>query len=127
MPEKTNTALIYLYRDGANYKNWGRVVLSGEPHDALRERIRNACQRSELFVARQIQVPEVFLYTQPDQPIDERTDHGWHEFHALEPTEDPPDDTHRRTIVELVDRFETASEHGWNVREPWEIIEARAS
>jgi hypothetical protein len=60
-----NVEFIYLYRDGGNYKKWGRVVFSnpdGMGSDSVEERLRQGFLQDGLFIASQIRVPEVFLY-----------------------------------------------------------------
>lgn len=123
MPEREkNTALIYLYRDAANYKEWGRVVFEGAVDDELRKRAEAAFESSEDFVADAVRVPELFPYLGDDEDFDERYDHGWHEFHEFELTDEPTTDEAGRSIGEFVAQVEEAASGGWKVSDPWEIV-----
>ena len=117
-----NTTFVYLYRDAANYKEWGRVVFEGAVDDELRKRAEAAFESSEYFVADAVRVPELFPYLGDDEDFDERYDHGWHEFHEFEPTDEPADDEAGRSIGEFVAQVEEAASGGWKVSDPWEIV-----
>jgi hypothetical protein len=119
---QTNTALVYLYRDAANYKEWGRVVFEGPIDDELRRRVTSALMSSENFVAEAVRVPQLFPYLECDEDFDERYDHGWHEFHDFEETDEPVDDEASRSICAFVAEVEEAAAGGWKVSEPQEII-----
>ena len=114
----TNTLFSYLYRDAGNYKQFGEIVFAGAPTDELLQRLEKTLSDHILFIARQVDVPEVsFEATGTYQRnID---DHPWHEFESMEPTEDPPDDARHRTIEELVTQFESASKAGWKPDRSW--------
>ena len=119
---QSNTALVYLYRDAANYKEWGRVVFEGPINEELRQRVKSALMSSENFVADAIRVPQLFPYLEADEKFDDRYDHGWHEFHEFEETDEPVDDEASRSIREFVAEVEQAAAGGWNVSDPREIL-----
>lgn len=127
-----NVKFEYLYRDGDNYKAWGAVVLTGggNAHE-LREwqkRIQKRCFDGEGFIAHQVGVPEVFLWSSDaDYDVDDPStypsglgagnyvindaDHCYHEFSELVLTNEPPSDP--RTPEAFVEAFEAASRAGW--------------
>jgi hypothetical protein len=99
-----NTALTYLYRDAANYKQWARAVLAGPPTADLEERLRATLLDDETFIAHEVDLPSVYLY-EPNDPG--RDDHIRHELHSVEHTDDEPTDP--RTFTQLVAAFEDAA------------------
>jgi hypothetical protein len=99
-----NSLFEYLYRDGGNWKQWGSVVFRGAPPPDAEERFRKACDRSELFIADQVRLPEVFF---TEYPVND-DDHCYHEYWSIAATDDPPNDAHDRTIDEFVEEFELA-------------------
>ncbi|WP_026441565.1 hypothetical protein [Pseudacidobacterium ailaaui] len=58
-----NTAFEYLYRDSGNNKNWGRVVFAGAITPDETARFIKALEDGAYFIATQIKVPEVFLWS----------------------------------------------------------------
>ncbi len=110
-----NTQVEYLYRDGSNYKQWGKVIFRGACDTALRDRLSAALDSNELFVAHQIRLPELFfadgrLYAD---------DHCFHELARISATEAPADDALGRTIVDFVAETELASRAGWAAFDRW--------
>jgi hypothetical protein len=99
----SNTALIYLYRDASNYKEWGRTVLAGPPSDGLQERLIAALLGGEWFIAHEVGLPSLYLF-EHGEPT--RDDHIRHEFSGVEHTDEAPTDP--RTFEELVAAFEAA-------------------
>ncbi|MFB6264814.1 MAG: hypothetical protein ABEL76_14490 [Bradymonadaceae bacterium] len=119
-----NTSFRYLYRDGANYKQWGCVVFEGAPEDDHADRIRDACESDKLFIPWQVRVPHCYLFLGDDSwELDPEIDHCWHEFYALEESDDSPEDPHEREIGQLVNEFQRASSASWRVVETREIAE----
>ena len=98
------------------------MVFEGGFDEQLKTRIRTACHAHECFVAAQVELPLLFSYLQPERSIDDRYDHGWHEFSGLRPTRSRVTDERRRTISEFVAQFVAAAEKGWEVRGPSEIV-----
>ncbi|MGZ8869187.1 MAG: hypothetical protein ACXW2P_12665, partial [Thermoanaerobaculia bacterium] len=110
-----NTRFQYVYRDGSNYKQWGRVSFRGACDAALLGRLFSALDSDSLFVAHQVRLPDLFfndgrLYAD---------DHCFHEIVDVSATEEPPDDLLERTIGEFVEEMERASRRGWDVFDVW--------
>ena len=107
-----NTAFLYFYRDGANCRRDSEgLVLRGSFRPEQEERLRATLDNFNGFVARQVGVPEVFLWiARGEQPIP-GVDHGWHTFLRLEQT--AVEATDPRTVEELVTAFECAAANGW--------------
>jgi len=116
-----NIRFTYLYRDGSNYKNWAAAVFSnpdGLTCEALKKKFAKAFLTDGLFIADQVRIPEVFLWNA--QSIDS-DDHCFHEFDAIENTNDPPDDQHGRSIREFADEVAANASQGWKAFEPSDI------
>ena len=108
-----NVKFKYLYRDAGNYKSWGITVfanLDGLLLYEVESRLRKAFFHREVFIASQIGIREVFLYTR-DNPAED--DHCFHEFDSVELTTETPDDLYNRTIKDFVTQVEVESDKGW--------------
>ena len=70
----------YLYRDGANYKAWGSLLLSGEPTREDVTALKACLESGEYFVAEQVGIPPVYkeLWDLSGGPTSD--DHALHEF-----------------------------------------------
>ncbi|MDM8177769.1 hypothetical protein QT327_26040 [Olivibacter sp. 47] len=78
----------YMYRDGANYKNHGEVIISNPDNVSLVEALERLqlCLIDEMyFYAHTLGVPDLHFPHWNDL-----YDHSWHEFVALEETQEPP-------------------------------------
>jgi hypothetical protein len=67
-----NICFEYLYRDGANYKNWGEVILKPTLGLDLAEtdsQIRRALIDGEYFVAEDVKIPTLY-FLEHDQELD---------------------------------------------------------
>ena len=107
IPE-TNTKFIYLYRDACNYKRHGAVVFAGKysgGREALFTLVRD-CLDGGGFIARQIDVPDVFLFQDGHHTFDPFEDHCWHEFVGVEEVTEEPNDA--RGIEEFVSTLKAA-------------------
>lgn len=111
-----NLQFHYIYRDGSNYKNAGSIILTGVPKDIkdFEAKLRKAFETGEYFIASQIDVPEVFLYTK-EYNVDE-DDHSWHEFTDITATQEEPNDS--RTPAEFLQKVESQAQEGWKTFEP---------
>ncbi|MEM8530412.1 MAG: hypothetical protein AAGF95_06195 [Chloroflexota bacterium] len=119
---KENIAFHYLYRDGANYKTWNYIVFTNPSEmdiKAVEERLRNAFESKELFIADQVRVPEVFSYLQSTVTHD---DHCYHEFASLEVIEEPNNDLYSRPILGFVEEVEQQSRKGWRAFDPQDKV-----
>ncbi|AXK44011.1 hypothetical protein [Erythrobacter aureus] len=95
-----NTRIHYGYRDGANYKQAGSFVITGEVTPEQFKRLRGACalEDNNLFF-----VPEA-VGILPLQPSwDNDIDHPMHTLGDFEPTEESTLD--ERTIIHLLADF----------------------
>lgn len=110
-----NTRFEYLYRDGSNYKRWGAVVFSGIATVTMKSRLMTALESSQLFIAHQVRVPELFFAGSIDAD-----DHCFHEFADVVQCNEPADDAHGRTFEEFVSELERAVRDGWDVFDPAE-------
>lgn len=113
---KNTTVFEYQYRDGGNFKTYGRLLLSGQD-EHTEASIRQCLEWGDQFVAEQIGVPA--LYEEhwrqvEDGPSD--LDHSFHEFiclHAAQPEEQ--DLPIWGTLADMMKRMLAASGR-WDVR-----------
>lgn len=70
----------YRYRDAANFKANGRILLMGDLTTAERMEITSKLEGGDLFIAEQLGVPTLYeaLYAYSGGPS--AHDHCWHEF-----------------------------------------------
>lgn len=70
----------YLYRDGANYKSWGVVLLTGVSSESDVTVLRECLESKEFFVAEQVGIPVLYepLWDLSGGLTEE--DHAYHEF-----------------------------------------------
>jgi len=83
-----NIRLNYLYRDGANYKNYHSEVFTNAtnmPVPMILERIRSYLIEGEWFVAKEWNLKDLHSFK-----WDVDIDHNWHEFDCVEETGDEP-------------------------------------
>jgi hypothetical protein len=116
----SNVQFNYLYRDGGNYKKFGRVVFAnpeGLNLEALEIELRQALWENDLFIAIQIRVPEVFVYSGDKLSFD---DHCFHEFGSLLETEEIANDAHNRSSSEFLAEVTREGKHGWKVFDPYD-------
>jgi hypothetical protein len=81
-----NIKLIYLYRDGANYKNYNEVVFVN-PNKKSKEEIETVIKNHLIddtwFVALNWNLPDMHF---KEFGYDPQIDHDWHEFESIEET-----------------------------------------
>lgn len=115
-----NIEFRYLYRDGSNYKFWGQVVFSN-PEDVELNTVdillRELFETEDLFIADQIDIPEVFPFIEKSLTA---SDHCYHEFHEVTDTAETPSDSLQRTVIQFLRQVKFASESGWKVFDPAE-------
>lgn len=117
-----NMKFIYLYRDGGNYKRRGEVVFSnasGVVAEAATLELQRAFMTDGLFIADQIRIPEVLLYSHGDLSPD---DHCFHEFDSVRDTLDMPTDQFERSIGEFLAEVIREALAGWRVFEPYDRV-----
>ena len=113
-----NIEFSYLYRDGGNYKKFGRVIFSNPERltgKSVSEELQQSFISSELFIAGQIRVPEVFLHAGGHFSYD---DHCYHEFDSAKATADVADDIQGRTIGEFLAEVAAQAKRGWREFDP---------
>jgi hypothetical protein len=99
-----NVSFEYLYRDSANYKNWGEVIFeaaSDSDLDDLDKRIRHALIDGEYFVAELAEIPTLYF-----QDHHTSNDHGWHEFSCVSKTDKNPTD--KKSVEALIGLLEAS-------------------
>jgi hypothetical protein len=116
----SNVEFSYLYRDGGNYKQFGRVVFLNPEQStcgAIEKALMGAFLEDGLFIADQVRVPEAFLFANGELSSD---DHCYHEFHAVRTTEKEPTDPHLRTIREFLSEVVQQGRRRWRVFDPYD-------
>ena len=116
----TTMKFNYLYRDAGNYKKWGEVIFRNSEEMSIEEvstRLAKGFDSGSLFIAGQIDIPEVFLYLEWDLSVD---DHCFHEFYSIEQSVELPTDTRGRSIRIFVEEVEFESKRGWHVFDPFD-------
>ncbi|KMQ50584.1 hypothetical protein CHISP_2435 [Chitinispirillum alkaliphilum] len=96
-----NIKFEYLYRDGANYKNWGEVIFSNSgnmPVDQINARIEAQLIDRQNFLVSRLKVPDLYF-----EKTDPSLDHGWHEFYGCSETGEEVSDLYRRDISDVID------------------------
>lgn len=97
-----NLKLNYLYRDGANYKQFGSVVFPNPnfltPRKAT-EKLKDKLISNEFFVPQDWELPRLQYY-----PYDPEIDHDYHEFENFEWTDEKPTD--ERCIQNFLKKIE---------------------
>jgi len=86
-----NILFSYLYRDGANYKNYGEVVFTNPTNLSLttvKETIESKLLDGEWFYAHKWYLPDLHF-----EKWDIEIDHSFHEFEDVEETDRAPTDT----------------------------------
>lgn len=112
---QTHTRFEYLYRDAANYKVYGHLLLEGSLSAEDQSELVARLEDDEFFIAEQIGIPALY------QPLYEisggitSSDHCWHEFYRISRLETPPPKEQIwGTAEELCARFRDVSD--WNLR-----------
>jgi len=81
-----NLKFSYLYRDGANYKNYNEVIFSNpnnRPVGEVDAIIKEGLIDRTWFVAKKWHLPDMHFL---EYPWDSEIDHQWHEFEFIEET-----------------------------------------
>ncbi|HET6632308.1 MAG TPA: hypothetical protein VFG73_06320 [Rhodanobacteraceae bacterium] len=115
MTAKDYCVFVYMYRDAANYKAGGQLVLEGSYTEAAEAAIRQRCDSWDHFVAEQVGVPALYaeLYKYSGGPTID--DIAFHEFqHLRAATADDLATEPWGTLDELVARF--CAVKSWNCR-----------
>lgn len=107
----------YQYRDAANWKTYGELLLAGEASEADICTMVSYFDSGDLFVAQQIGVPSLCEkhFIDYDGPSD--LDHAYHEFFKLRPATQEEIDTMSifATLSDLLTRIANTGGR-WDVR-----------
>lgn len=87
MNRPTCSIFEYLYRDAANYKAFGKLLLRGLATSAELEAIHSNLEPDNLFIPEQVGLPPLDrqLWSECGAGWDPTLDHPWHEFVDLKP------------------------------------------
>jgi hypothetical protein len=113
-----NLKFNYLYRDAGNYKKWGAVIFPNPDNVdfvSVSAALEAALSPETIFVASQVRIPELFLYTAGNANSD---DHCFHEFHSVDLTFESQNDVHSRSIRQFIEEFAIQSKRGWIAFDP---------
>jgi len=108
-----NIKFNYLYRDGGNFKSWGKVIFSNPEQltlDEVATKLIDAFLPDKLFIASQISIPEKFLFANGKFT---EYDHCFHEFDYLEICQETPTDDLQRSVTDFLKDVELVSKKGW--------------
>jgi hypothetical protein len=122
-----NIRFQYLYRDASNYKSWGDVIFSNAQclaAKAIEKALRTAFLTDGLFIARQIRLPDLFLFKKYALTQD---DHCFHEFYSVKATGEPVTDRFTRSVEEFVKEVEEESQRGWHTFDPLDALSESTS
>ena len=81
-----NIRFSYLYRDGANYKNFNEIVFSNPnfiDSKEIEKTIRNKLIDGQWFICKEWNLPDMHF---TEFSYDAEIDHDWHEFESIEET-----------------------------------------
>ena len=115
-----NIRFSYLYRDAGNYKKWATVVFSnpdGLSVEVARTALADAFLQDGLFLARQIRIPETFLFDRGEASSD---DHCFHELDSIEVSLEVANDAYSRSITQFIAEVEVEAKRGWLTFDPHE-------
>jgi hypothetical protein len=101
-----NLQLNYLYRDGANYKQFDFVIFTNPNGLALQDAtilLRSKLISEEYFIPQDWKLPRLHFH-----PYNPEIDHEWHEFESFEETSTAPTDN--RDISEFLKKIEKGYE-----------------
>jgi len=116
----SNVEFSYLYRDGGNYKKFGRVIFTNPDQldcGTIQKEIMEAFLEDGMFIADQARVPDVFLFANGELSFD---DHCYHEFDTVRSTEEDPTDEQMRSVSEFISEMTVQARHGWRVFDPYD-------
>lgn len=111
-------AFEYLYRDAANWKTHGLVLLQGPCPPALQAQIIDSLDSGLYFVAEQVKLPALQRrHNAAYGGADEDLDHAFHEFFALRPAT-ADDFAHAELTVSVEDlaRLFAMAKRQWDCR-----------
>lgn len=111
------TVFEYQYRDAANFKAQGNILLTGTTSRNDHDQLTQSLDSGEFFVAEQVKIPALYehLYAYSDGPT--TNDHAFHEFSEMRPA--TPNEIKTLTpwgsVTELIAAFQEAK-NKWDAR-----------
>lgn len=108
-----NTKLEYLYRDAANYKEYGEVVFAGEATEEQLRRLEAALISGELLVADQVGLPDLAPWLRGENVYDDELDHPFHEIIWPPTATTQAPDQPAVTFEAFLRRVEARARAGW--------------
>lgn len=115
--------LDYLYRDAGNNKQYGSLLLKGEPTNAASNSITASLSAEEFFIAEQVLLPPLYFKSSSGALKSCECDHVWHEFVGLrtagELEENQPIFS---TLDEIINRFQRVVKWQENLSANWQQI-----
>lgn len=115
MKNSTLQALVlsYCYCDAGGNKKHGEIHLLNPDHEHpidATDQLSSYLEGGEFFIARQVGLPEVFLW---QDSLPTASDHCWHTFSDFRVGEVAESDSPLLDLPELRTRFAAASQSGW--------------
>ncbi|MGI2324354.1 hypothetical protein ACRRRV_06450 [Methylococcus sp. S1B] len=106
----------YLYRDAANYKAWGSVLLHGLPSPSDIDLLVGCLEDGAYFVAEQVGIPVLYETLHAVSGGQTEDDHAFHEFVAWQVVTREGEEmlTAWGSVEDLLNAFRVAK-HNWNV------------
>ncbi len=100
----------YCYRDAANYKVWGALLLQGTVTISDIEKLQSKLNAGEFFIAEQVGVPPLHAKLWQLSGGASVDDHVWHTFDALRPAaQDETAASIFDTVENLVAKFKAVN------------------
>lgn len=105
--ERPLTTFLYQYRDAANFKVFGRLLLRGACTAEMEYFVRSNCESREYFVAEQVNIPTLYEELYKFSNGSTINDVAFHEFLGLRPAlpEDIESLARRGKLYDLVGGF----------------------
>ncbi len=97
-----NIEFEYLYRDCANFKNFGKVIFANKRSLSAKEideELLSAAMPEPFFRASDFGLPDLFF---KNFPYDPELDHELHEYRKVSETKKPTNDASDRDITDLL-------------------------
>jgi len=112
----------YLYRDAANYKAWGTLILRGTATESDLEVLAAQFESGEFFIAEQLGIPPLYaeLWDFSNGPSSD--DHVWHTFHKLRPiTEEDVEEPVFNTVKNFISKIRDVKDWNQELSPHWNI------
>jgi len=97
-----NIKFSYLYRDAANYKNYGEVIFSNPENISTQEATNTIENYRDMFIffsTSDLEIPDLHFESHNDDDVE------FHEFESFEATNDAPTDKLDRSISKFLSLY----------------------